>query len=187
MTQSWKWITGNPDKFVPNLSKTLLGVLLHVWICLVRQEFSLGLYYSPFTKLRGLFTWSRDNSLTRGSSLQYPGVNFASVHGLTPVTVHMSFVPPPARDPKLTLTSQFFQKSQHRFFPDSRLQNKGEEKKIKWACVFQKAGPLKKQNQPLFSLSGEIMTSQAVLDHLVEAAWRDGLPVVQHRVPVLPR
>ena len=32
-------------------------------------------------------------------------------------------------DPNLTMTSQFPQKSQHRFFPDSRLQNKVEGKK----------------------------------------------------------
>ena len=41
-------------------------------------------------------------------------------------------------DPKLTMTAQFPQKSQHRFFPDSRLQNKGEGKKENEHMFFRK-------------------------------------------------
>ena len=39
-------------------------------------------------------------------------------------------------DPKLMMVSKFLQKIQHRFFPDSRLHNKGEEKKNELVFFF---------------------------------------------------
>ena len=65
------------------------------------------------------------------------------------------------------MTSQFLQKGQHRFFPDLRLQNKGEEKKEnELNCVYQKADLLEKQNHLcflLFSLLESLMRSNWIL------------------------
>ena len=55
-------------------------------------------------------------------------------------------------DPKLTMTSQFPQKSYHRFFPYSRLQNKGEEKKENELVFFRKLTLLKSKINHCFLL-----------------------------------
>ena len=84
--------------------------------------------------------------------------------------------------PKLTTTSQFLQKSLHRFFPDSRLQNKEEEKKENELVFLRKLIFLKSKINRCFLLlslleplmqsnldanvSRKIATSPAVLDHM---------------------
>ena len=85
------------------------------------------------------------------------------------------------------MTSQFSQESQSKFFPDSRFRNNEKEIKERGTCVFQKADPLKMENQSLFpltfssgaymqinldaKLSEEIVTLEAVLDHLRVSEW----------------
>ena len=55
-------------------------------------------------------------------------------------------------DPKLMMTSQFSQESLHRYLPDSRLHNKGEEKKENELVFFRKLTPVKSKLSRSFLL-----------------------------------